>query len=131
MPHFQCLKLSKALRSHGWTIKYGVFGEETPNVQTVVFVHGTPWSSVVFKPLAKALLARGGWRVVLYDLAGYGESQEYLANEVEREGKMWAGGKSPNTAAHTNGARSDMIFPRHIRPYPSLHPRHLTPAYPN
>ncbi|KAF1974887.1 alpha/beta-hydrolase [Bimuria novae-zelandiae CBS 107.79] len=66
----QDLKLSQSSSSNGWTIKYGVFGEANSHARTVVFVHGTPWSSAVFKPLAKALQSRGGYRVVLYDLAG-------------------------------------------------------------
>jgi len=61
----------------GWKIKYTLLQSPTPSHQpSVVFVHGTPWSSLVFIPLAKALLARGR-TVLLYDLPGYGVSQEY------------------------------------------------------
>ncbi|EMC99545.1 hypothetical protein BAUCODRAFT_52312, partial [Baudoinia panamericana UAMH 10762] len=43
--------------------------------QTVVFVHGTPWSSKVFVPIAEALHKSFKFRVLLYDLGGYGQSQ--------------------------------------------------------
>lgn len=93
------LELSQSFTSHGWIIKYGVFGENTEHTlgtygtQTIVFVHGTPWYSAVFKPLARALLSRGGYRVVLYDLAGYGQSQEYCEKEVEIKDNLFKGGK--------------------------------------
>lgn len=68
----------------GWTIKYA-FSPAPPSTRsrTVVFVHGTPWSSAVFQPLAKALLARPGYRVLLYDLPGYGQSQKLDASKIE------------------------------------------------
>lgn len=62
-----------------WTIRYQLYrGEriEGQHSRTVVFVHGTPWSSVVFWPFADALMAQGGYNILLYDLAGYGQSQE-------------------------------------------------------
>lgn len=76
---FPTLSLTQSFPSQGWTIKYGVFGAPpSPDVQTIVFVHGTPWSSSVFKPLAAALLAQRRYRIVLYDLGGYGESQTHV-----------------------------------------------------
>lgn len=42
--------------------------------RTIVFVHGTPWSSEVFRSIADTLVRRGH-HVLLYDLAGYGQSQ--------------------------------------------------------
>jgi pimeloyl-ACP methyl ester carboxylesterase len=43
----------------------------------VVFVHGTPWSSAVFEPTVKALLAKKSYQILVYDLPGYGQSQNY------------------------------------------------------
>ena len=91
------LKLEKSFEAEGWIIRYGVFGEEAPTGgKTILFIHGTPWSSEVFKPLAKALLSLGGYRIVLYDLGGYGVSQQRSdTSEDEKKNKdEWIGGTS-------------------------------------
>jgi pimeloyl-ACP methyl ester carboxylesterase len=64
----------------GWSIRYLArqINTSSPSASStpwVVFVHGTPWSSDVFRPLADALSASGSFNIVLYDLAGYGQSQ--------------------------------------------------------
>lgn len=62
---------------------------------TVVFVHGTPWSSKVFQPIVKALLARGHYQILLYDLPGYGQSQEFEEpNAFDVSSKCFAGDTS-------------------------------------
>jgi pimeloyl-ACP methyl ester carboxylesterase len=67
----------------GWTIRYNfqspcnIVASDRTQVKCVVFVHGTPWSSVVFKPIVKALLAKGTYQALVYDLPGYGQSQDY------------------------------------------------------
>ncbi|KFY18721.1 hypothetical protein V493_08392 [Pseudogymnoascus sp. VKM F-4281 (FW-2241)] len=67
----------------GWNIQYDLKKSRNTTVlnqaqaKCVVFVHGTPWSSVVFKPIVEALLAKGSYHVLVYDLPGYGQSQEY------------------------------------------------------
>ena len=43
----------------------------------MVFVHGTPWSSAVFRPIVEALLAKESYQILLYDLPGYGQSQDF------------------------------------------------------
>ncbi|KAK5174980.1 uncharacterized protein LTR77_000116 [Saxophila tyrrhenica] len=73
------MELSSTFQSHEWTIKYALQG--TPRAGTVVFVHGTPWSSDVFIPIAKALLAKG-----------YGHSQT-LSEESQQSG-LFAGDTS-------------------------------------
>ena len=76
------MQLSSTFTCQDWTIRYGLFepdgssDRDSGHIKTVVFVHGTPWSSYVFQPVAKALLARRRHRVLLYDLPGYGQSQE-------------------------------------------------------
>jgi pimeloyl-ACP methyl ester carboxylesterase len=92
----QDLRLSQSFCSDGWTIRYGVFGAEKKYEQTIVFVHGTPWSSAVFKPLTNALLGRGGYRVVLYDLAGYGQSQDFSDGSPAKDGELFVGSKFVN-----------------------------------
>jgi len=67
----------------GWQIKYKLHEAKKADTstdtglsqQTVVFVHGTPWSSEVFVPLAEAISATLECSILLYDLVGYGESQ--------------------------------------------------------
>lgn len=74
-------------------IKYGIFGADKHYDYTIVFVHGTLWSSVVFKPLTKVLLARGEYCVVLYDLAGYGQSQNFVEGGSPKDGELFVGGR--------------------------------------
>ncbi|KFY21152.1 hypothetical protein V491_03119 [Pseudogymnoascus sp. VKM F-3775] len=66
----------------GWNIRYDLKGSKNTTLNRaqakfVVFVHGTPWSSVVFKPIVEALLAKGSYQILVYDLPGYGQSQDY------------------------------------------------------
>ncbi|KAJ4305328.1 hypothetical protein N0V90_000859 [Kalmusia sp. IMI 367209] len=95
----QTLELDQKFSSNGWIINYGVFGEEHQYKQTVLFVHGTPWSSAVFKPLAKAILSRGGYRIVMYDLAGYGQSQDFNDKNSAKEDDLFKGDTSVRTQA--------------------------------
>lgn len=77
------MELTQVFQYRGWTIKYALLdptskpGLQPSNLKTAVFVHGTPWSSVTFWPVARTLLARGTHRILLYDLPGYGKSQAY------------------------------------------------------
>jgi pimeloyl-ACP methyl ester carboxylesterase len=82
------MELPSTYLFRGWKIRYNVAkltgtqpGSETGPSQTksVVFVHGTPWSSVVFKPVIEALLAKDSYQVLVYDLPGYGQSQDFDA----------------------------------------------------
>lgn len=64
----------------GWSIRYMSYESPKSSAQlidSVVFVHGTPWSSDVFRPLVQALAATELYNIVLYDLAGYGQSQSF------------------------------------------------------
>ncbi|KAK4502103.1 hypothetical protein PRZ48_005526 [Zasmidium cellare] len=81
------MELTSTFAWNGWNIKYGVFepeGTNSQNLKTLLFVHGTPWSSEVFTPLSKALLSTKQFRLILYDLPGYGQSQE--APQYDNEG---------------------------------------------
>lgn len=87
----------------GWSVRYQVLEpynatpSSTPS-QTVVFVHGTPWTSVVFRPLATTLQAFLQCRIVLYDLPGYGESQT-LEPSVQKDSNGFAGDTSVKAQA--------------------------------
>lgn len=64
----------------GWNIRYDLKGSKNTTENKgkfVVFVHGTPWSSVVFKPVVEVILAKGSYQILVYDLPGYGQSQDY------------------------------------------------------
>lgn len=85
----------------GWKIKYALLTPPSPPknshdnqnnqisqrspLETLVFIHGTPWSSIVFQPLATPLLASGTHQILLYDLPGYGQSQERIASPSSSE----------------------------------------------
>ncbi|KAH7305037.1 Alpha/Beta hydrolase protein [Stachybotrys elegans] len=80
----------------GWSIRYLTRqGDETPTLQKhwVVFVHGTPWSSSVFRPMSDALYATGRLNIMLYDLAGYGQSQNFSGQ----------GSSEPDASVKTQG----------------------------
>jgi pimeloyl-ACP methyl ester carboxylesterase len=47
----------------------------------VVFCHGTPWSSVLWRPIADALTAR--YTVYLWDMPGYGRSSMHPDHPVD------------------------------------------------
>ncbi|KJX97549.1 hypothetical protein TI39_contig481g00028 [Zymoseptoria brevis] len=69
-----------------WTIRYNVIESKSASTpistryekRFIVFVHGTPWSSAVYKPVISSLLAiNTSYRILSYDLLGYGRSQAY------------------------------------------------------
>ena len=100
------MQLSSDFQCQGWTVKYALFEpESSPNnrsqeLTTVVFVHGTPWSSIVFHPITKALLANGGYRVLLYDVPGYGQSQHIeTASTSHSQSSKFAGDTSVKAQA--------------------------------
>ena len=77
------MELPSSYEFQGWTLRYRLAESESssapgqPQAKTAVFVHGTPWSSAVFQPVIEALLAKGPYRVLAYDLPGYGQSQSF------------------------------------------------------
>ena len=77
------MDLPSTYKFQGWNIRYDlkksryITGSTRAQAKCVVFVHGTPWSSVLFKPVVEALLAKGSYQILVYDLPGYGQSQEY------------------------------------------------------
>lgn len=86
MPTADMFDLPETFSYNGWSIRYlarrAKYEDSSAAASPwVVFVHGTPWSSDVFRPMANALSAGGNFNVVLYDLPGYGQSQ--IFNEVQ------------------------------------------------
>lgn len=82
MPTADIFDLPETFSYNGWSIRYlarrAKYEDSSAAASPwVVFVHGTPWSSDVFRPLANALSAGGSFNIVLYDLPGYGQSQTF------------------------------------------------------
>lgn len=68
-------------------------------MKCVVFVHGTPWSSAVFRPIVEALLAKGSYQILVYDLPGYGQSQDLDASSATTSEEDFPGDTSVNFQA--------------------------------
>ena len=60
----------------GQQVRYGVMGDGEP----LVMVHGTPFSSVVWRRIAPHLV--GTRRVYYFDLLGYGRSEKRAGQDV-------------------------------------------------
>ncbi|TVY29514.1 hypothetical protein LHYA1_G001472 [Lachnellula hyalina] len=77
------MDLPSTFHFQGWNIRYKLAGSinttalNQSQLKSLVFVHGTPWSSAVFQPVIKALLAKPSYQILIYDLPGYGQSQEF------------------------------------------------------
>ncbi|RMY74574.1 hypothetical protein D0862_14093 [Hortaea werneckii] len=93
------MQLPLTFHFQGWNIRYNLLSstksdqKSSKQPQSVVFVHGTPWSSVVFQPLIETLLAKGSYQILVYDLPGYGQSQEY--HQPVENSKATQGSSSP------------------------------------
>jgi pimeloyl-ACP methyl ester carboxylesterase len=82
------MDLPSTFEFKGWNIRYGiatsndsrVSGSDQKETKCVVFVHGTPWSSIVYQPIVEALLAKQSFKILVYDLPGYGQSQAFNSN---------------------------------------------------
>ena len=61
------IRLSETSDFHGVPIKWARFGSGPP----LVFIPGTPWSSLLWVPIARCFAA--SFTVYLFDLLGYGE----------------------------------------------------------
>ena len=79
------MDLPSTYHFEGWNIQYRLASSAHATKSTtdrhptkfVVFVHGTPWTSAVFRPIIEALLAKGSYKILVYDLPGYGQSQNF------------------------------------------------------
>ncbi|KAI6909989.1 hypothetical protein D0869_05682 [Hortaea werneckii] len=65
------MELPLIFHFQGWNIRYNLLSSaesdrtSTKQPQSVVFVHGTPWSSVVFQPLIETLLTKGSYQILV------------------------------------------------------------------
>ncbi|GAA3812775.1 alpha/beta fold hydrolase [Nocardioides panacisoli] len=97
--------LSEAFPWRGRTVRW----ERMGSGPAVVFCHGTPWSSELWRPYAEALV--GSHTVYLWDMPGYGESSKHSEHPVslDVQGELFAdllahwGLRSPHVVAHDYG----------------------------
>lgn len=75
--HTSTNRLRKTLEWRGRTVAWDRFGAGPP----LVFLHGTPWSSALWQPIAEALSRR--FTVYLWDMPGYGASSMDPAHAVD------------------------------------------------
>lgn len=97
--------LSQRLEWRGRTVAWDRIGSGPP----VVLLHGTPWSSVLWRPIADVLAKR--WTVYLWDMPGYGQSSMTPDHDVDlgTQGELFAhllatwDLPSPHVVAHDLG----------------------------
>lgn len=104
MPAADIFDLPETFAHNGWSIRYLARRAKYEDLSAaaspwVVFVHGTPWSSDVFWPLANALSASGSFNVVLYDLQGYGQSQTFNNSKTDSKPDTSVKAQSESLAA--------------------------------
>jgi pimeloyl-ACP methyl ester carboxylesterase len=115
--------LTEAFAWRGRTVRWGRFGSGPD----VVFCHGTPWSSQLWRPIADAVAPY--FTVHLWDMPGYGASSKQPEHRVslDVQGEVLAalldnwGVESPHVVAHDYGGavalRAHLL---HGRSYASL-----------
>lgn len=98
-------RLTQTLRWQGRTVAWDRFGSGP----ALVFLHGTPWSSALWRPIADALSAQ--FTVYLWDMPGYGASSKESQHAVDLgvQGELFAhllrewGAGQPHVIAHDFG----------------------------
>ncbi|MFV0137933.1 alpha/beta fold hydrolase [Streptomyces sp. HMX87] len=71
-------QLSETFRSTSGDVRWGSLGE--PGQDPVVLLHGTPFSSYVWRAVARALAGRH--HVFVWDMPGYGASEKFVGQDV-------------------------------------------------
>ncbi|MFI0779242.1 alpha/beta fold hydrolase [Streptomyces sp. NPDC021212] len=71
-------KLDRTYRSASGEVRWAVLG--AADAPPVVLLHGTPFSSYVWRAFARALAER--WRVFVWDMPGYGASEKRAGQDV-------------------------------------------------
>lgn len=80
------MRLDERLVWRGREVAWTQFGSGP----AVVFCHGTPWSSALWAPFARALSKN--FRVILWDMPGYGQSSKRVEDAVDLgvQGELFA-----------------------------------------
>jgi len=117
----------------GQRVRYGVMGDGEP----LVMVHGTPFSSVVWRRIAPHLAGRR--RVYYFDLLGYGRSEMRAGQDVSlgTQNRLFAalldhwGVTAPDVVAHDFGGctalRTCLLDGRRYRTLTLIDPVALSP----
>lgn len=71
-------QLNESFRSTSGTVRWGRLGPE--GGESVVLLHGTPFSSFVWREIAQALAQR--YHVYVWDMPGYGSSEKCRGQDV-------------------------------------------------
>ncbi len=81
-------ELSQAYRSEAGEVRWDRFGD--PDAEPLVLLHGTPFSSYVWRGPARALASR--YRVHVWDMPGYGASAMHDGQDVSlaAQGRVFA-----------------------------------------
>lgn len=118
----------------GQKVKYGTLGEGEP----IVLLHGTPFSSVVWRRIAPYLAVYR--KVYYYDLLGYGKSQKSAGQDVSLgiQNKLFAaildhwGVQEPDVVAHdfggTTALRTHILNARDYRTLTLIDPVAIGPS---
>jgi pimeloyl-ACP methyl ester carboxylesterase len=113
------VELSEEFEWHGRSVRWGRAGSGPD----LVFCHGTPWSSWLWRPFAEALASE--FTVHLWDMPGYGRSSKNPDHPVslDVQGEVFAallehwGLASPHVVAHDYGGavslRAHLLHGRH------------------
>lgn len=99
--------LDRTYESAQGTVRWTALGD--PALPPVVLLHGTPWSSYVWRDVARGLA--GEHRVYAWDMPGYGASAAYEGQDVSlrAQGRLFAelldhwGLEQPSVVAHDFG----------------------------
>jgi pimeloyl-ACP methyl ester carboxylesterase len=100
-------RLTRSFRSHAGMVAWDEYGPA--EAEPVVLLHGTPFSSYVWRHIARALATR--LRVIVWDMPGYGDSQMSEGQDVSlaAQGRAFAelvdhwGLARPQVVAHDIG----------------------------
>ncbi|CAK1360983.1 unnamed protein product [Cercospora beticola] len=108
------MELKNEFSYGGWTIRYTLLEPSSSSASKsitapIVFVHGTPWSSVSFGPVAEALRTQTSSQILLYDMPGYGKSQAYQVQENDSKDALFKGDTSVRFQAEALNALLDHL----------------------
>lgn len=81
MIDFNATELNQCFTYKQYKTKWTTLGHDSK--PPLIFVHGTPWSSRLWGPSAASLSSH--FHCFLYDLPGYGDSQEFLEGTVDED----------------------------------------------
>jgi pimeloyl-ACP methyl ester carboxylesterase len=99
--------LNSTYRSTSGAVRWDRFGD--PDREPVVLVHGTPFSSFIWRGIARSLAHHH--RVYVWDLPGYGDSDKFEGQDLSLDalGRVFAdllehwGLAEPSVVAHDSG----------------------------